>query len=150
MPTALVYSDGYFANIGDHVFPIEKYRLVYQQLKQRGILGHRHVEPEAASKDDLLLVHEAAYVEDLLQARFTSRTASSELPISPEIVAASLLTTGGTIRACEQAFKNGCALNLSGGFHHAFPDHAEGFCYINDMAVAIRKVQQQRKGLKAA
>lgn len=150
MPVVFVYSGGYYADIGDHIFPIRKYRTVYQELRRRGIVGGKLIEPEPASRDELLLVHEPAYVEDLLRARLTPRTASAELPISNEIIGAFLLATGGTIRGCEEAMKNGCAVNLAGGFHHAFPDHAEGFCYVNDMAVAIRTVQRQRKGVKAA
>ena len=146
---ALVYSDGYYADIGAHVFPTQKYRVVYQVLCQRGI-NQTFIEPEPASREDLLLVHTADYVEDLLRAGATPRTLSSELPISEKIIRALLLATGGTIRACEEALKTGCAINLCGGFHHAFPDHAEGFCYINDMAVAIRKLQQRDKTLKVA
>ena len=150
MATAFVYSEGYYADIGVHVFPIAKYRLVFQQLGQRGVIGESLIEPEPASQADLLLAHDPDYVEDLLQARSTWRTASSELPISQEIIRAFLLATGGTLRACAEALSRGSAVNLSGGFHHAFPDHAEGFCYINDMAVAIRRAQAQRKGIRVA
>lgn len=150
MGIVFVYSEGYYADIGAHVFPVEKYRLVYQQLLARGVIGGRLIEPEPGSPGDLLLVHDRDYVEDLVHARLTERTFSSELPISKEIIRAFLLATGGTIRASEEALREGCAINLSGGFHHAFPDHAEGFCYINDMAVAVRRVQSQRKGLRVA
>lgn len=150
MATVFVYSEGYYADIGAHVFPVRKYRLVYQQLRARGINDGDLVEPAPASETDLLLAHNPDYVNDLIQARSTERTASSELPISKEIIHAFRLAAGGTIRACEEALKEGCAVNLSGGFHHAFPDHAEGFCYINDMAVAVRRVQQQRKGIRVA
>jgi acetoin utilization deacetylase AcuC-like enzyme len=145
-----VYSDGYYADIGPHVFPVKKYRLVYQQLRESGILGENLVEPEPARDADLLLAHDPSYVEDLIRARSTARTVSSELPISQEIVRAFLLSTGGTVRACTEALERGCAVNLGGGFHHAFPDHAEGFCYINDMAVAIRRLQKQKKRIKVA
>ncbi|MBI2209637.1 MAG: histone deacetylase [Deltaproteobacteria bacterium] len=150
MPVVFVYSEGYYADIGAHVFPVEKYRLVYQQLRKRGVIGGRLIEPEPGSPGDLLLVHDRDYVEDLVHARLTERTFSSELPISKEIIRAFLLATGGAIRASEEALREGCAVNLSGGFHHAFPDHAEGFCYINDMAVAVRRVQSQRKGIRIA
>ncbi|MFQ5848955.1 MAG: histone deacetylase [Candidatus Binatia bacterium] len=150
MPLVFVYSDGYYADIGDHVFPVAKYRLVYRQLRRQGFIGENVVEPDPASREDLLLVHERRYVGDLLDACSTERTLPSELPISKEIIGAALLSTGGTIRACEEAMGRGCAINLSGGFHHAFPDHAEGFCYINDMAVGIRRLKTQRKTLKVA
>jgi len=144
-----VYAESYYADIGAHVFPTQKYRLVYQALRARSI-AQNFIEPEPASRKDLLLVHTADYVEDLLQARSTPRTESSELPISEKIIRALLLATGGTIRACEEALKTGCAINLCGGFHHAFPNHAEGFCYVNDMAVGIRQLQQQKSGIKVA
>ena len=150
MPPALVYSDGYYVDIGAHVFPLKKYRLVYRQLRESGILGKNLVEPEPASEADLLLVHSKSYVEDLMRARSTARTIPSELPISQEIIRAFLLSTGGTVRACTEALASGCAVNLGGGFHHAFPEHAEGFCYINDMAVAIRKLKKQKKEIKVA
>lgn len=150
MATVFVYSEGYYADIGAHVFPVEKYRLVYRQLQTRGVIDGNLVEPAPASEADLLLAHDPDYVRDLIQARANEATLSSELPISKEIIRASLLVTGGTIRACEEALRRGCAVNLSGGFHHAFPDHAEGFCYINDMAVAVRKVQSQKKGVRVA
>lgn len=150
MATLFVYSDGYYADIGAHVFPVEKYRLVYRELQTRRIIDGNLVEPAPASEADLLLAHNPDYVRDLIEARASEATLSSELPISKEIIRASLLVTGGTIRACEEALRSGCAVNLSGGFHHAFPDHAEGFCYINDMAVAVRRLQKQREGIKVA
>jgi acetoin utilization deacetylase AcuC-like enzyme len=146
-----VYSDGYYADLGGHVFPIEKYRCVRRELAARKVFD-RHVllEPEPAAREDLLLVHDSEYVDDLLQARLTSRTVTSEMPLTREIVQAFLLAAGGTIRACREALDKGGAVNLGGGFHHAFPDHAEGFCYVNDMAVAVRRLQKDRNEIKAA
>ncbi|MBI4526388.1 MAG: histone deacetylase [Deltaproteobacteria bacterium] len=150
MAVGLIYHDGYYADIGAHVFPVEKYRLVYRELQMRGITAGHFASPEPATRQDLLLVHDRDYVDDLMEARSTPQTISSELPISKPIIQAFLLATGGTIRACEEAFEKRCAVNLAGGFHHAFPDHAEGFCYINDMAVAVRRIQQHRQGLRVA
>ncbi len=150
MTPVFVYSNGFCADIGFHIFPVVKYRLVYLQLCNRGVIEKNLLEPKPASQEDLLLAHEKQYVEDLLNARFTQRTFSSELPISKEIAQAFLLAAGGTMRACEEALKIGCAVNLAGGFHHACPDHAEGFCYVNDMAVAVRRLQRQRKGIRVA
>jgi acetoin utilization deacetylase AcuC-like enzyme len=146
-----VYSDGYYADLGGHVFPIEKYRRVREELEARKVFEH-HVlmEPHPASREDLLLVHDREYVDDLLQARLTSGTVASEMPLGPEIVQAFLLAAGGTILACLEALEKGCAVNLGGGFHHAFPDHAEGFCYVNDMAVGVRRLQRERGRFKTA
>ena len=137
-----VYSPEYYCDLGAHVFPAEKYRLVHRALLDDGdIPAERFLAPEPASREDLLLVHTEEYVRDLLAFRHTERTRSSELPISEQIIRANLLGTGGTILCCRRALSDGLSMNLAGGFHHAFPDHAEGFCYVNDIAVAIRRVQ---------
>ncbi|MDH4129212.1 MAG: histone deacetylase, partial [Spirochaetota bacterium] len=84
------------------------------------------------------------YLDDLLNLRNTNRTIYSELPLNKEIVERFILATSGTILACKLALDNQYAINLSGGFHHAFPDHAEGFCYINDVAVTCAKLINER------
>ncbi len=150
MSTQFVYSDDYYVDLGGHIFPITKYRIVYEQLCRREVMGENLIEPKPASQSDLLLAHDQDYVEDLIHSRSTPRTISSELPISEGIVQGFLMATGVSIRACEEALQKDCAINLAGGFHHAFPDHAEGFCYVNDMAVAIRRVQQRKKGIRVA
>jgi len=138
-----VYSDRIYADIGDHVFPIEKYGLVRQRLIEEGILtADDFIEPEMATDEDLLLVHTKEYVHDLMSMLWTERTYASELPLTEEIRDSYLLGTGGTILACQRALECRVAVNLSGGFHHAFPDHAEGFCYTNDVAIAIRHLQR--------
>ena len=107
--------------------------------------------PTPVTPDDLRLVHTKEYIQDILAYRHTERTRDSELPISEQIINAYIIGTGGTILAAEEALasssgdKSSGGMNLTGGFHHAFPDHAEGFCYINDVAVAIRKLQLEQK-----
>lgn len=139
----LAYSDKIYADIGEHVFPIQKYRLIRQQLMDEGIFTvDNFVEPQIATEDDLLLVHTPGYVRDLMAMLWTERTRRSELPLTADIRDSYLLGTGGTMLACQEALNSGIAINLSGGFHHAFPDHAEGFCYTNDTAIAIRHLQR--------
>ncbi len=138
-----VYSDRYFAEFGEHIFPVEKYRLVYQELKKRGVPDSEFHEPQEASREDLLLVHTPAYLDDLENLRWTQRTMFSELPLTREIVALFKLAAGGTTLAAELATKEGYAVHIGGGFHHAFAAKAEGFCYINDLAVAAKKYLQQ-------
>ena len=146
-----VYSPDYYCDIGAHVFPTAKYRLVHQALLGDGdIPPERILAPEAASREDLLLVHTEEYVQDLLAFRHTRRTQCSEVPISEQIIRANLLGTGGTILCCRRALSEGFSMNLAGGFHHAFPDHAEGFCYINDIAVAIRRLRADGLAGRAA
>ena len=142
----LAYSDRIYADIGDHVFPIEKYELVHQRLMDEGILAADHfIEPQIATAEDLLLVHTKEYVHDLMSMLKTERTTRSELPLTEDIRNSYLLGTGGTILACQKALDCGVAVNLSGGFHHAFPGHAEGFCYTNDVAIAIRRLQRDNQ-----
>jgi len=141
--TVFIYSDRIYADIGDHVFPIEKYRLVRQRLIDEGILSAEDfIEPQIATEEDLLLVHTREYTHDLMSMLWTERTMRSELPLTADIRDSYLLGTGGTILACQKALDCRVAVNLSGGFHHAFPGHAEGFCYTNDVAIAIRHLQR--------
>ena len=135
----VVYSPEYECDIGHHVFPTQKFRLVRDGLIAAGRLdGGDIVCPDAAPREDLLLVHTAEYLDDLEQLRWTFRTRMSELPLTAEIVRAYVVAAGGTTRAAHEALTRRFAVHLGGGFHHAFADLASGFCYINDLAVAIR------------
>ena len=147
MPLAdhVVYARRARADIGPHVFPIEKYEGVHRRLRTEDGMGSA-LEPAPAPRADLLRVHSAAYLADLDGARHTPRTAGSELPLSPGIVAFFTLACGGTTLACRAAMERGWCIHLGGGFHHAFPDRAEGFCYLNDLAVAARALQADATG----
>ena len=140
----LVYSDGYYLPIGAHVFPAEKYRLVHERLlKDRVAEASDFVEPQPASDEDILLVHTREYVSKLKNGTLSPfEEAQMEVPYSPELVRAFWLAAGGSIKAAELALENRIAFNIGGGFHHAFPDHGEGFCVIHDVAVAIRRMQK--------
>src|SRR5579872_1868647 len=147
LPFKLVYSDGYYLPIGDHVFPAEKYRLIKERL-----LTHKVAEsadfliPKPASDEDILLVHTPDYVHKLKTGTLSAREELTlEVPYSPELVRAFWLAAGGSILAAEHAVAEKCAVNIGGGFHHAFPDHGEGFCMIHDVAVAIRRLQRDDK-----
>lgn len=100
-------------------------------------------EAEKATNEQLLSVHTNKYLDDLENLRWTWRTASSELPLSREIVDFFMYTAGGSILASFKAQEHGAAFHIGGGFHHAFSDHGEGFCYINDVAVAVKCLQKQ-------
>ncbi len=148
---AVVHSPGYHCDIGAHVFPMEKYGLLRQRLVDAGdVAGDAFLEPGPASREDLLRVHTAEYVDDLEQLRWTLRTMSSELPLTDDIVRAYRLAAGGTTLAAREALARNFGVNLGGGFHHAYPDHAEGFCYLNDIAVAIRTLQHEGRVRRAA
>ena len=147
LPFKLIYSDEYYLPIGQHVFPAEKYRRVHRQLIESGIADRSDfVTPQPASDQDILLVHTPHYVEKLKAGTLSAREEMQlEIPYLPELVHAFWLAAGGSILAAQHALKNGVALNIGGGFHHAFPDHGEGFCMINDVAVAIRRMQRDSK-----
>lgn len=138
----IVYSRAGHADIGPHIFPIQKYAFVYDRLVSEDGLSAA-LEPEPATDAELLTVHTGEYLDDLAGGRHTDRTRASELPISDEIVAFFRLACGGTLLAARTAMSAGWAVHLGGGFHHAFPDRAEGFCYLNDLAVAARVIQAE-------
>ena len=135
-----------------HRFPIEKYIMLRDRVVQEGIVAPEHVhDPEPSSREDLLLVHTTDYVD-----RFTEGQLSADeirrigFPWSPALVERSYRAAGGTLGAANHALANGIAMNLAGGTHHAFPDHGEGFCVFNDVAVAIRVLQRDRRISRAA
>jgi len=147
LPFRLIYSDDYYLPIGAHVFPAEKYRRVCDRLAELGVArAEDFLVPEPASDHDILLVHTPQYVEKLKTGTLSAREEMElEIPFSPELVRAFWLAAGGSIRAAEHALKDRVAINIGGGFHHAFPDHGEGFCMIHDVAVAIRRMQRDGK-----
>lgn len=136
----VVYSPRSYADIGAHVFPMEKYAGVHRTLVEEDGL-ETWLEPDPAPREDLLRVHSERYLEDLERGRHTARTVWSELPLTKEIIGFYVLACGGTTLAARRAIDSGWAAHLGGGFHHAFPEKAEGFCYLNDLAVAARAVQ---------
>jgi len=147
LPFKLIYSDEYYLPIGQHVFPAEKYRRVHRQLIESGVADPSDfVTTQPASDQEILLVHTPQYVEKLKTGTLSARDEMElEVPYSPELVHAFWLAAGGSILAAQYALKDGVAVNVGGGFHHAFPDHGEGFCMIHDVAVAIRRMQRDGK-----
>ncbi len=147
LPFKLIYSDDYYLPIGTHVFPAEKYRLVRDRLVETGVAeASDFITPELATDEDILLVHTADYVRKLKTGTLSAREEMElEIPFSPELVKAFWLAAGGSILAAENALRDSVSVSIGGGFHHAFPDHGEGFCMIHDVAVAIRRMQRDHK-----
>src|SRR5205807_10229830 len=147
LPFKLVYSDDYYLPIGAHVFPAEKYRLIHKRLLDTGLAKTADfVTPQIASDEDILLVHTPEYVHKLKTGTLSKmEEMQMEVPYSPELVKALWLSAGGSILAAELALQDGIAVNVGGGFHHAFPDHGEGFCVIHDVAVAIKRMHKDGK-----
>jgi acetoin utilization deacetylase AcuC-like enzyme len=147
LPFKLVYSDDYFLPIGTHVFPAEKYKRIHDRLLASGIAEPSDfVTPSPATDQDVLLVHAPQYVEKLKTGTLSAREEMQlEVPYSPELVRAFWLAAGGSVLAADHALNDGAAISIGGGFHHAFPDHGEGFCLIHDVAIAIRRMQRDDK-----
>ncbi|MFZ3263606.1 MAG: histone deacetylase [Terriglobales bacterium] len=147
LPFKLIYSDDYFLPIGSHVFPGEKYKLVHDRLLATKVAdASDFVAPRPAADEDILLVHTPQYVHKLKTGTLSTREElEMEVPYSPELVRAYWLAAGGSMLAADYALNDGIAISIGGGFHHAFPDHGEGFCMINDIAVAIRRMQADEK-----
>ena len=145
LPFKLIYRDAYYLPIGEHVFPAEKYRLIHQHLLRSGLAAPEDfLPPEPARDADILLVHTPAWVVKLTTGTLSPREEMAmEVPYSPELVRAFWLAAGGSILAARCALRDRVGINIGGGFHHAFADHGEGFCVINDIAVAIRKLQHE-------
>jgi len=147
LPFKLIYSNAYYLPIGEHVFPAEKYRLIRDRLMADGVAeANDFLEPEPATDQDILLVHKPEYLRKLKTGTLSRREEMElEIPFSAELVKAFWLAAGGSILAAQQALADGISINIGGGFHHAFPDHGEGFCMIHDVAVAIRRLQRDNK-----
>ena len=143
LPFKLVYHERYDLNLGPHVFPSQKFRLIYEMLLRESLATEQDfLRPEPAIDEDILRVHTFEWVQKLKTGTLTaSDVMKLEVPYSPELVEAVWLAAGGTILAAQSALRDGFGSNLSGGFHHAYPGHGEGFCAIHDVAVAIRKLQ---------
>jgi acetoin utilization deacetylase AcuC-like enzyme len=146
LPFKLIYHPQYDLNLGEHVFPSRKYRLIHDQLLAEGLAeAGDFVEPLPASDEQILLVHEPDWVHRLKNGTLSqAELLRLEIPYSRAMVDAFWLAAGGTILAAKNALRDRIGFNIGGGFHHAFPDHGEGFCAIHDVAVAIRALQQER------
>ena len=152
LPFKLVYHPNYDLNLGPHVFPSQKFRLIQLMLLREGIAGPEDfVLPEEASDVDLLRVHTPEWIGKLRSGTLTaSEIMKLEVPYSPELARACWLAADGSILAGQMALRDGFGCNLGGGFHHAYANHGEGFCAINDVGVAIRRLQADgaiRKGM---
>jgi len=145
LPFKLIYSEGYFLPIGEHVFPAEKYRLIHEQLLRNGVATpDDFLAPQPARDADILLTHTPAWVTKLRSGTLSPREELMlEVPYSTELVRAFWLAAGGSILAAQCAMRDRVGISIGGGFHHAFADHGEGFCMINDIAIAIRRLQHE-------
>jgi len=144
----IIYSEAYYVKIGDHVFPTSKYRLLKKRLDEDDRLKGKieYLSPQQANDDQVLLVHTKDYVNKLkTETLGHEETVRLELPVSSTLVEAAFICCGGTVLAAREALGRKAVIHLGGGFHHAFPDHGEGFCVLNDVAVSIKVLKNEKR-----
>ncbi len=151
LPFKLIYCDDYDLNLGEHVFPSRKYRMIHDRLLAEKIAAPEDfLAPEPASDEDVLRVHSQEYVHKLKTGTLSREEVMRlEVPYSKELVEAAWLAAGGSILAGRRALQDGWAANIGGGFHHAYADHGEGFCVLHDVAIAIRRLQFDKRIARA-
>lgn len=149
LPFRLVYHERYDLHFGDHVFPSRKFKWLHDRLLRTGFaVAADFVVPPPATDEDLALAHDRAWIDKLSSATLSYQEALQlEVPYSRHLVEGFWLAAGGSTLAARLALQDGIGYNVGGGFHHAHADHGEGFCAINDIAVAVRCAQ--RDGLAA-
>lgn len=147
----IIYGEGYDLNIGNHVFQSAKYRLIRELLLRRRVASPKDfLAPAPATREQLLSAHATHWINRLENGRLNyHEILRLEVPYSRAMVEASFLATGGSIEAAHLALDCGASFNLGGGFHHAFHSHGEGFCAVNDIAVAILVLQREGRIRKA-
>lgn len=129
-----------------HRFPMLKYELIPEQLLHEGSIDKEQLfAPQLCSEEVLLLTHDQEYLNKLEQQTLSaSEQRKIGFPQSPLLTRRERIITQGTIDCCYRAIRSGCSLNVAGGTHHAFRDRGEGFCLLNDMAVAANHLLLQQ------
>lgn len=145
LPFPIVYHPRYDLHFGAHVFPTQKYRLIRERLLAAGFAAPEDfIEPAPAQRSQLLLAHDEDWIAKLETGTLSyQEVLRLEVPYSRRMAEAFFLAAGGTLEAARRSLQHGIAFNIGGGFHHAFRSHGEGFCAINDIAVAILALQQE-------
>ena len=142
----LFYADHFVLPLPEgHRFPMAKYQLLRQRVIESGLVEPERLKvPQPVTQAELSLVHHEHYMDKVFNGSLSAREIRRiGFPWSPEMVERSQRSVGATIAACRSALKEGIAANLAGGTHHAYPDHGEGYCVYNDVAVAARVMQSE-------
>ena len=129
-----------------HRFPMSKYELLHQQLLHEGTCQPENFfEPAWPEDEAILAVHDAAYLKQLRDVSLDKKAARKiGFPLSEQLVTREHLIAQGTIEGANYALENGAAMNIAGGTHHAYADHGEAFCLLNDQAIAARHLQYKK------
>ena len=133
-----------------HRFPMEKYDLLPQQLIYEGTCSKENFfEPKIPNNRHFFTVHDPEYFFNLLNITLSQKEARKiGFPLSEELIAREMIITDGTIKASKFALKNGIAMNIAGGTHHAFSNRGEAFCMLNDQAIGAKYLQQEKLAKK--
>lgn len=145
------YSPQYEVDLGEHILPTTKFRLIKERLIEfETAEPHDFEEPPPAQDKAILLVHTQTYLDKLRQGTLTpDELTVLDLPYSKELVEAAWIGVEGTIRAARHALEAGIGIHVGGGGHHAYPDHGAGYCVFNDIAIAIRELVEEGRIVKA-
>ena len=142
----IFYTDTFAIPLPDnHSFPVSKYALLREKIMAAGVVQPDDLKiPEPAGDDDILRAHDPDYWQRLRNGELTQKEIRRVgLPWSPEIVIRTRHSAGATIEACRAALKDGISVNLGGGTHHASRDRGQGYCWLNDSAIAARAIQAE-------
>jgi len=140
------YSDQFVLPLPDgHRFPMKKYSMLRERVAAAGICGPGEMRvPEPVTDAEVLTAHEPGYLEKVVTGTLTAKEVRRiGFPWSRRMVERSRRASGGTLGACRAALEEGVAANLAGGTHHAFADRGEGFCVLNDSAIASRVLLEE-------
>ncbi|MGB3076994.1 MAG: histone deacetylase [Chitinophagales bacterium] len=134
----------------NHRFPISKYELIPLQLLHEGIVTEENFfQPESIDIEVVALTHTQEYIHRLQNLQMTdSEMRKIGFPQTPELMTREFIIAGGTLECCEFAKQHGVSLNIAGGTHHAYPDHGEGFCLMNDCAIAANYLLHTSKAAR--
>ena len=139
------YSPGYYAPIPhEHIFPMGKFEGLYRYVLENNMIAASDIiAPSMVDMPNLISVHTPRYADGIMTGDLDRKELRRlGLPWSKKLAIRSRLAVQGTINAALMALQDGIAGNLAGGTHHAMADHGEGFCVFNDVAVAIKVLQQ--------
>jgi len=142
------YDPGFVAPIGEHIMPMRKFAMVAEEV--RTFAGIQLQTPEPVTREDLLRVHTAAYIDAVRSGEPRTLAESQKFPWSPDLYASVLLTGGAAFAAAGEALTNGISAAIVSGFHHACADHGEGFCTFNGLIVALEKLRAEGRIGRAA
>lgn len=147
----IAYDNAYVLPLSDnHKFPMEKYALIVEQLIYENCIAYDNLfKPFPVADQIINLTHSRKYIEILNSLSLSDREIRAiGFPQKQELIEREKILCGGTLECCEFAFQYGVSLNVAGGTHHAFADRGEGFCLLNDFAIAANYLLAQQKASK--